>query len=73
MSNTITMSFSAPIELSIQMEEYMELTGFNRSELIKASLMSYLDIKNKEKDFQKLLEEIYKDVIDIKRAVSGSD
>lgn len=73
MSNTITMSFSAPIELSIQMEEYMELTGFNRSELIKASLMSYLDSKNKEKDFQKLLEEIYKDVIDIKRAVSGSD
>jgi hypothetical protein len=39
MAKSITMSFSVPVELSIQMEECMENTGFNRSELIKVSLL----------------------------------
>ena len=49
MAKSITMSFSAPVELSIQMEEFMENTGFNRSELIKISLLAYFKSQEDKK------------------------
>ena len=71
MSQTVSMSFSAPLELSIQMEEYMELKGLNRSELIKIALSSYIRRQEEKKQSTKLLEEIHKDVIDIKMKLKG--
>lgn len=70
MSKTVTMSFSAPLELSIQMEEYMELKGFNRSELIKIALNSYIKDQEDKRKSTKLLEEIYKNVIDLKEELN---
>lgn len=66
MSKTVTMSFSAPLELSIQMEEYMELKGLNRSELIKTALNSYIKDQGDKRKATKLLEEMHKDVIEMK-------
>lgn len=71
MSQTVTMSFSAPLELSIQMEEYMEMKGLNRSELIKIALSSYIRRQDEKKQSTKLLKEIHKDVIDIKMKLKG--
>jgi metal-responsive CopG/Arc/MetJ family transcriptional regulator len=53
MAKSITMSFSAPVELSIQMEECMENTGFNRSELIKVSLLAYFKAQEEKKQNSK--------------------
>lgn len=66
MLKTVTMSFSAPLELSIQMEEYMELKGLNRSELIKSALSSYIRDQGDKRKAAKLLEEIHKDVIEMR-------
>ena len=59
MSKSITMSFSAPVELSIQMEEQIENEKISRSELIKKALENYLSLKAKDKESIKLLQEIY--------------
>ena len=64
------MSFSTPIELSIQMEEYMELTGLNRSELIKISLVNYLESKKSKKNYDESLEKLKQDLDDIKNMLS---
>lgn len=59
MSKSITMSFSAPVELSIQMEEQIENEKISRSELIKKALENYLSLKAKDKESIKLIQEIY--------------
>jgi len=66
MSKSITMSFSAPVELSIQMEEQMENEKISRSELIKKALEVYLGLKESNKESNKLIHEIYRIVIETK-------
>jgi len=58
-SKSITISCSIPLELSIQMEEHMEIKGINRSELIKNALHLYFDHQENKKKSYNLLEEIY--------------
>lgn len=70
MAKSITMSFSAPVELSIQMEECMENTGFNRSELIKISLLEYFKSQEEKKQVTKKIEDTYETVLEIKTMVS---
>jgi len=64
MSKSITMSFSAPVELSIQMEEQMENEKISRSELIKKALEIYFGLKESNKESNKLIHEIYRVVIE---------
>lgn len=70
MAKSITMSFSAPVELTIQMEECMENTGFNRSELIKISLLAYFKAQKDKKQNTKYIEDTYEAVLKIKSMVS---
>lgn len=69
MAKSITMSFSAPLELSIQMEECMENTGLNRSELIKASLSDYFKKEEKKKQTDKKIEDTYEMMLELKEMV----
>ena len=64
MSKSTTMSFSAPLELSIQMEEQMENEKISRSELIKKALEVYFELKKSNKDANKVINEIYKIVVE---------
>lgn len=66
---SVTMSFSAPIELSIKMEEYIESEKISRSEMIKKALEFYLGIKESNKENSKLILETYKNVLEIKNLV----
>ena len=66
MSKSVTMSFSAPLELSIQMEECMENEKTSRSELIKRALECYLSLKESNKENDKLTKEIHKIVLEIR-------
>lgn len=59
MSKSTTMSFSVPLELSIQMEEYIETEKISRSELIKNALEEYLELKESNKNSNKLINEMY--------------
>ena len=70
MAKSITMSFSAPVELSIQMEECMENTGFNRSELIKLSLLAYFKAQEEKKLTTKKIEDTYEIVLELKKMIS---
>jgi hypothetical protein len=70
MAKSITMSFSAPVELSIQMEECMENTGFNRSELIKVSLLAYFKAQEEKKLTTKKVEDTYEIVLELKKMIS---
>ncbi len=70
MAQSITMSFSAPLELSIQMEECMENTGFNRSELIKIALSEYFKTREEKKRMNKIIEDTYEVVLEIRNKVS---
>ena len=70
MAKSITMSFSAPVELSIQMEECMENTGFNRSELIKVSLLAYFKAQEDIKMTTKKIEDTYEVVLELKKIIS---
>ena len=70
MAKSITMSFSAPVELSIQMEECMENTGFNRSELIKVSLLAYYKSQEEKKLTTKKIEDTYEIVLELKKMIS---
>ena len=70
MAKSITMSFSAPVELSIQMEECMENTGFNRSELIKVSLLAYFKAQEEKKLTTKKIEDTYEIVLELKKIIS---
>jgi len=70
MAKSITMSFSAPVELSIQMEECMENTGFNRSELIKVSLLAYFKALDEKKQTTKKIEDTYEVVLELKEMVN---
>jgi metal-responsive CopG/Arc/MetJ family transcriptional regulator len=66
MSKSITMSFSAPVELSIQMEEEMENEKISRSELIKKALEFYFKLKESNKESNKLIHEIYRIVVEMR-------
>lgn len=66
MSKTVTLSFAAPIDLAIQMNLYMETKGLNRSQLIKAALLSFLDSQQKNEAIPEVLNSIHKEVLDIK-------
>ena len=68
MAKSITMSFSAPVELSIQMEECME--NFNRSELIKVSLLAYFKAQEEKKLTTKKIEDTYEIVLELKKMIS---
>ena len=70
MAKSITMSFSAPVELSIQMEECMENTGFNRSELIKVSLLAYFKAQEEKKLTTKKVNDTYEIVLELKKMIS---
>lgn len=69
MTKSVTMSFSVPLELSIQMEECMENKGFNRSELIKTALIAYLKSQDEKKQILKTLEDTHETVLEIKGMV----
>jgi metal-responsive CopG/Arc/MetJ family transcriptional regulator len=60
------MSFSMPIELSIQMEECMESEKITRSDLIKRAIELYLGIKESNIGTNKLISEIYNNILEIK-------
>lgn len=66
MAKSITMSFSVPLELSIQMEEHMENEKISRSELIKNALEFYLELKESNKESNRLICEMYKMVTEMK-------
>jgi metal-responsive CopG/Arc/MetJ family transcriptional regulator len=69
MSKTVTLSFAAPIDLAIQMDVYMETKGLNRSQLIKAALVSFLDSQKKKETIPEVLNTIHKEILDIKRII----
>jgi metal-responsive CopG/Arc/MetJ family transcriptional regulator len=69
MSKTVTLSFAAPIDLAIQMDVYMETKGLNRSQLIKAALVSFLDSHKKKETIPEVLNTIHKEILDIKRII----
>lgn len=69
MSKTITLSFAAPIDLAIQMDLYMETKGVNRSQLIKAALLSFLHSQEKQVNITEILDGIHNDVIEIKSLI----
>lgn len=71
MAQSVTLSFSAPLELSIQMEEYMENTKLNRSELIKEALVEYFKSYDKKVIVSKLIENTYKTVLEIKKDIDS--
>jgi metal-responsive CopG/Arc/MetJ family transcriptional regulator len=64
MSKSITMSFSIPLELSIQIEEQIENEKISRSKLIKKALEIYLEQKKIDKESSKLINEIFKIVVE---------
>lgn len=70
MAKSVTMSFSIPVELSIQMEECMENTGFNRSELIKVSLLAYFKAQEEKKLITKKIDNTYEIVLELKKMIS---
>jgi metal-responsive CopG/Arc/MetJ family transcriptional regulator len=69
MSKTVTLSFAAPIDLAIQMDVYMETKRLNRSQLIKAALVSFLDSQKKKETIPEVLNTIHKEILDIKRII----
>ena len=69
MSKTVTLSFTAPIDLAIQMDVYMETNGLNRSQLIKTALISFLDIQKKQESMPEVLNVIHNEILDIKRII----
>ena len=77
MASSITMSFSAPIELTIQIEEYLEVHGISRSELIQRSLSYYINLSiDQEKQIKKnedLLEEVHKNILEIKSMLEKTE
>lgn len=72
MSKSVTLSFAIPIELSIQMNVYMETKGLNRSQLIKAALVSFLNTQQKKENIPELLETMHEELLEIKQMVSNS-
>jgi hypothetical protein len=69
MSNTVTISFTLPVELSIQLDLYMEANHLNRSQVIKAALSAYLYGQQKKDETPDLLEKIYAELLEIKSRV----
>ena len=67
MSRTVTLSFAIPIEMSIEMNVYMETKGLNRSQLLKAAVRNFLDSQQKKESMPKTLNAVHKDVLEIKR------
>jgi metal-responsive CopG/Arc/MetJ family transcriptional regulator len=67
MSRTVTLSFAIPIEMSIEMNVYMETKGLNRSQLLKAAVRNFLDSHQKKESMPKTLNAVHKDVLEIKR------
>lgn len=71
MSKSITLSFTAPIELTIQLDMYTETHRISRSQLIKTAIVAFLESQERqEEDTPKLLEKIYEEMLEIKKAVS---
>ncbi|PCJ22177.1 MAG: hypothetical protein COA94_09260 [Rickettsiales bacterium] len=68
--SVVSLSFAVPLELSIQMNVYMETKGLNRSQLIKAALRLFLEIQKKKEDIPVKLEEIHQELLNIKKIVS---
>jgi metal-responsive CopG/Arc/MetJ family transcriptional regulator len=66
MSKSVTMSFSLPVELSIQIEECMENEKITRSELIKKALEVYLGLKESNKETNRLIREIHEIALEIR-------
>jgi metal-responsive CopG/Arc/MetJ family transcriptional regulator len=71
MSSIITMSFSAPVELSIKMEEYMETKGWNRSKLIKTAIAEYINSQEKKGKHIDFIEETHANVIKLQESINS--
>ncbi len=69
MNKTVTLSFAAPIDLAIQMDVFMETKGLNRSQLIKAALISFLDLQKRKETIPEVLDTIHEEIIDIKNII----
>ncbi len=52
------------------MEECMENTGFNRSELIKVSLLAYFKAQEEKKLITKKIDDTYEIVLELKKMIS---
>lgn len=72
MAKSITMSFSVPVELSIQMEEHMENEKITRSELIKNALSTHLQLKESNRESNKLIFEMHEMITEIKDILKKS-
>lgn len=69
--STITISFTAPVELSIKIEEYMENHDFKaRSPLIRIAITKFLEEKEKSTNTPEVLNEIYNEVLQIKKLIN---
>ncbi len=55
MKNSVVVSASIPIELSIMIEAHLEQKKMKRSELVKSALEQYFD-HNKQPDDRKIME-----------------
>lgn len=70
MTKSITMSFSAPVKLSIKMEAEMELKQLTRSELIKIALNHYLESQQKKNDLAEQLNNINNNIAELRDMLS---
>lgn len=70
MAQSLSMSFSASIELTIIMEECMEDEKISRSELIKKAISFYVNSKKVDQDNIQVIQEIYKQVSEIKELLN---
>ena len=70
MNKSVTLSFAIPIELSIQMNVYMETKGLNRSQLLKAAVISFLGSQKKKELMPELLKTVHEEVLEIKKILN---
>ena len=69
MGKSATLSFTIPIELSIEMDLFMETQEIGRSQFIKEAIKSFL-LSNKEKEqIPTLLQEIKESIIEMKSTI----
>ena len=67
MSKTVTLSFAIPIEMSIEMSLHMEIKKMNRSQLLKAAIREFLDSQKEKENMPKVVNEIRKEITEIKK------
>ena len=73
MARSITLSFTLPIELSIQMNVYMETKNLNRSQLLKTAITTFLNSEKTKDLMPSLMKNIHQDVLEIKKIISKNE